>query len=236
MGEPQRIEHEGKAEEQSRHDPRQKEGGDGDIGEDPVDDEGDAGRDDRPHAGCRRGQGGGDLLVVSGGSHGGQEQGADGDRRGHRGTGDGGEHGAGQDHGQAQAAPDMTQKETGKTDQIGGYAPFLHQVPGEDEQGDGQEGKRGEARKGGLNDDRRREAVLEEDICQGSPAEHQGDGNSHRQERRKSDKKQGQHFFMGARRRSLFPLSHRRAVHASPLSSFSRVMRDIRAKPAGRAA
>ena len=64
-GEPGHHDHEGPGHEETRHDAPQEEASDGGIGDDPVEEEGHAGRDDGTYRGRRRGHGRGEVARVA---------------------------------------------------------------------------------------------------------------------------------------------------------------------------
>ena len=133
--------HEGQSHEDPRYHARHEQLSDRSLGDDPVDDEGDAGGDQDGDLRGRSHQGHGIGLVISIPDHGRDRYEPDGGYGGRPGTRDSAEEAA-TDHGDhGEPSPDVTDKGIDQVDQPSGDPRPLHRVASKDEKGDGQESK-----------------------------------------------------------------------------------------------
>ncbi|MPM13103.1 hypothetical protein SDC9_59458 [bioreactor metagenome] len=120
---------------------RHEEPGHGDPGDGSVEDEGDARRDHRPDHGGRRHEGGGDRRVIAVVHHGLVLDLSEPRRVGHGGSGHTREDDAGDDVHLAQAPGNVPHHGAREAEDAPGDAAGVHEVAGEDEEGNGQEGE-----------------------------------------------------------------------------------------------
>ena len=171
------VNHQGGRQHEAGEHTAHEQRGNGDIGGDAVDDERDAGRDDRPQAGGRTGHGSRHAIVVARLLHGREHDDSYGNSGRHGGPGNGGEDGAGHDRGMAQSAADVPNKGTGEVHQVRREAAFVHEVAGQHEEWDGEEGKTGQSAEGGLNQSGDRDGAADQGVNHGATAEGNGNGS-----------------------------------------------------------
>ena len=131
--------HQGDGHHQAGDHPAQEEPAHGDLGHQPEDDHGDAGREDGADGRGGGGDGDAEVVVVAFVPHGLQFHLAEAGRVGHGRAGHAGEDQAGHDVGVSQAAGQEADQQAGEVEEPGGDAGGVHQLGGQDEQGDGQE-------------------------------------------------------------------------------------------------
>ena len=156
--------------------------GDRGIGDAAINDHGQAGRHQYAHAGRGGDDGAGPGAAVAALLHAGDHHGTDG--RGIRvgGAGDAGkQHHRQHDH-IAQAALDVADHGGGEDDQAAGDAAGFHQLPGQDEERDGEEGEAVDGAEGAAGDDVEWHALHQPQPDGGATAKREADGHGQRHE------------------------------------------------------
>ena len=132
--------HQANADKDAGHDAAQEQGGNGDLGADTVKDHLSGGRDDGADAAGGTDDAGGLGLIIAGAFHNGQHHGAHGGGIRHSGAGHACEDHGRQDAHVAQAALEPAQHGVGKVHDPAGDAAAGHDLTGDHEEGDRQQG------------------------------------------------------------------------------------------------